>query len=191
MPARNRHSPSLIKRRLQRPSPSSSAAETPIGTVRRGNDKEYWVVHKTKSGTKRWVRASPVKSKSPKRASKRKSVKKSPKRASKRKSVKKSPKRASKRKSVKKSKKFPVYYSKDFVPRFDKYKKELKAYNASQKKELLKTAAIYNQLGLVRTLLNMGVKPSNRVINIKASEINHTPSQRAKAIYKLIKGLKQ
>jgi hypothetical protein len=55
-PKRNRHSPSIIKKRVARPSPSSSAAETRIGTVRKGNDGNYWIVRKSSTGVKRWVK---------------------------------------------------------------------------------------------------------------------------------------
>ena len=55
-PKRNRHSPSLVRKRLDRPSPSSSAAETPINTIRKGNDGNYWIVKKSSSGVKRWVK---------------------------------------------------------------------------------------------------------------------------------------
>jgi hypothetical protein len=40
---------------INRKSPSSSATEFKIGTIMKGNDKQYWVVNKTSSGIHRWV----------------------------------------------------------------------------------------------------------------------------------------
>jgi hypothetical protein len=55
---RNRHSPSLNKKRSERPSPSASAAEQPVGTEMRGNDGKMYIVRKHKSGIKRWYQQS-------------------------------------------------------------------------------------------------------------------------------------
>ena len=95
----NRHSASVEKKRQSRPSPNSSAAETAIGTKKRGNDGKMYVVHKSSNGVKRWKKVTSAKG-SAKRSAKR-SAKKSAKRSAKR-SAKKSPKRSAKR-SVKKS----------------------------------------------------------------------------------------
>jgi hypothetical protein len=55
---KNRHSPSLEKKRSIRPSPSASAAEKRIGTVQQGNDGHMYKVKSDKNGTKRWYRAT-------------------------------------------------------------------------------------------------------------------------------------
>jgi hypothetical protein len=55
---RNRHSPSLDKKRSERPSPSASAAEKRIGTVQKGNDGRMYKVKSDKNGTKRWYPAT-------------------------------------------------------------------------------------------------------------------------------------
>ncbi len=51
-----RHSPSQDKRRMMRPSPSRSAAETRVGTVSTGNDGHQYKVIKTSNDVKRWVK---------------------------------------------------------------------------------------------------------------------------------------
>jgi hypothetical protein len=52
--SRNRHSPSLEKKRSERPSPSASAAEQRIGTIKRGNDGQMYIVKSDKNRIKRW-----------------------------------------------------------------------------------------------------------------------------------------
>ena len=84
--------PSLEKKRSERPSPSQSAAATPVGTKMKGNDGFIYKVVKTSNGVKRW--AKDINS-SKRKTSKRKSVKR---KSSKRKSVKR---KSSKRKSIK------------------------------------------------------------------------------------------
>ncbi len=46
-----------------RQSPSQSATLFPVGTKKKGNDKNMWVVTKTKNGIKRWQKVTKVKGK--------------------------------------------------------------------------------------------------------------------------------
>ena len=49
----NRHSLSLDLKRSTRPSPSQSAAETKVGTVKKGNNGKMWIVVMRSNG-KKW-----------------------------------------------------------------------------------------------------------------------------------------
>jgi len=40
-----------------RKSPTESATIFPVGTVRKGNDDNYWIVKSTKNGVQRWIKA--------------------------------------------------------------------------------------------------------------------------------------
>jgi hypothetical protein len=44
----------LEKKRSERPSPSASAAEQRIGTIKRGNDGQMYIVKSDKNRIKRW-----------------------------------------------------------------------------------------------------------------------------------------
>ncbi|MEO9258020.1 MAG: hypothetical protein ABI207_06535 [Crocinitomicaceae bacterium] len=91
---KNRYSPSLVKKRSLRPSPSSSATEYSVGTIKKGNDGKKYIIIKTIRGTKRWKLHSAKKSM--KKSMKKKSMKKSMKKKS-MKSMKKSMKKSSKK----------------------------------------------------------------------------------------------
>ena len=52
--SKSKRSPS--KSRASRPSPSESATKFKVGTKRKGNDGNRWVVKENKNGTKRWVK---------------------------------------------------------------------------------------------------------------------------------------
>lgn len=86
----NRYSPSRVKARSKRPSPSSSATEYRIGSKKRGNDGNMWKIIKS-GNSRRWSKVvkspkKPVKVSSRKRKSK--SVKRNiKKRSNKKKSV--------------------------------------------------------------------------------------------------------
>ena len=57
--SRTNHPNSRINRpnsRINRPSPSESATVFKVGTKRKGNDGNTWVIKENKNGTKRWVK---------------------------------------------------------------------------------------------------------------------------------------
>lgn len=54
MSSYNRHSRSLDLKRMSRPSPSKSAAETPVGKVMKGNDGRMYIVVQRTNG-KKWA----------------------------------------------------------------------------------------------------------------------------------------
>lgn len=53
--SKNRKTNKTKKNVYKRPSPSESATSLPEGAVRRGGDRQYWVVKKASNGTPRWV----------------------------------------------------------------------------------------------------------------------------------------
>ena len=54
-PSKNRRSPKPLKH--DRPSPAVSATEYAVGTVKKGNDGNKYVVIRTSNGNKRWVKS--------------------------------------------------------------------------------------------------------------------------------------
>jgi hypothetical protein len=44
------------KSRASRPSPSESATKFRVGTKKKGNDRNMWIIKENKNGTKRWVK---------------------------------------------------------------------------------------------------------------------------------------
>jgi DNA ligase-1 len=85
-----------------RPSPTESATEFPVGTIKKGNDN---IIKVTKANIKRWVKYNGTQQhRSVKKSTKRKSTKrKSTKRSAKKQSAKKSAKHSAKKQSAKKS----------------------------------------------------------------------------------------
>ena len=71
---------------------------------------------------------------------------------------------------------------KGFAPRFSDYRAELKTYTPKQKKELLRLAVMHVQVGLVRALLNSGVKPAWKKL------VANKPGMRAATIRDLLDG---
>ena len=130
---------------MTRQSPAESATLFPVGTVKMGNDGNYWIITMTKNNIKRWTkdsskepskiakksrRSSATKSAKSRRSSVKKSAKKSAK--PRRSSVKKSAK--SRRSSVKKSAKSRRSSKKSAKSRRSSVKKSAKSRRSSSKK---------------------------------------------------------
>ena len=54
------------KKKKDRPSPSESATKYEVGTKKRGNDGNMWIIIETANGVKRWKKLNKVEKKSPK-----------------------------------------------------------------------------------------------------------------------------